>query len=352
MSESEARPLSDVASHDVSPHVRDGEPLGSSAGDGRTVVLLGAQRFDATLGSVVKELEVKGPIALITAGWQDREADDGALKSHLGCEAVNLRLYQRAEEVFAQDEELAKTHRAQQAKLRHKQDFYRIRLEHALDANYMIRQREAPPDVLEEEEAASLAAIRSLDAYHLAQCARVHAALDEATRLEERPSVVAHRRALREIMKRCRALCIAGGHVATLLNRLRLFGIADMLEDHVIFAWSAGAMTLTERVVLFHDSPPQGPGASEILDEGLGIVKGVVVLPHPETRLRLHDPARVSILARRFAPATCLAFPEGAHVTVQGGRGLRPKDVQHLMPDGTCTPFAEGPLGGDEEKPS
>src|SRR5690606_34887525 len=130
-------------------------------------------RFDATLGSVVKELEVKGPIALITAGWQDREADDGALKSHLGCEAVNLRLYQRAEEVFAQDEELAKTHRAQQAKLRHKQDFYRIRLEHALDANYMIRQREAPPDVLEEEEAASLAAIRSLDAYHLAQCARV-----------------------------------------------------------------------------------------------------------------------------------------------------------------------------------
>lgn len=335
--------MSDVASPAAPGHAPDDAPDDARAKE-RTVVLLGAQRFDATLGAVVKELDVDGPIALITAGWQDREADDAALKAHLGCESVNLRLYQRAEEVFAQDQELAHVHRTKQAKLRHKQDFYRIRLEHELDANHVIRQRKAPPEVLEEEEGASLAAIRSLDAYHLAQCARVHAELDAEVDPLSRPSVIAHRKALAEIMKRCRALCIAGGHVASLLNRLRLFGIADMLEDHVIFAWSAGAMTLTERVVLFHDSPPQGPGASEILDEGLGIVPGVVVLPHPETRLRLSDPDRVSILARRAAPATCLAFPEGAHVTVQGGRAMRPKDVLHLLPDGACVPFTEAEL--------
>lgn len=352
MNASEAETLSEVASSPAPTSASDGGAAAICDARARTVVLLGAQRYEATLGAVAKELEVEGPIALITAGWQDREADDAALKAHLGCETMNLRLYQRAEEVFAQDPELAQAHRAAQVKLRHKQDFYRIRLEHELDANHVIRQRKAPSDVLEEEEGASLAAIRSLDAYHLAQCARVHAAFDDEVKLEERPSVAAHRRALADVMKRCRALCIAGGHVASLLNRLRLFGIADMLEDHVIFAWSAGAMTLSERVVLFHDSPPQGPGASEILDEGLGIVKGVVVLPHPETRLRLSDPERVSILARRFAPATCLAFPEGAHVTVQGGRALRPKGVQRLLPDGGCTPFVEGALAATEEQPS
>ena len=48
-------------------------------------------------------------------------------------------------------------------------------------------------------------------------------------------------------------------------------------------------MAISERVVLFHDSPPQGPGAAEVLDAGLGLVGDVVVLPQPEFRLRLDD---------------------------------------------------------------
>src|SRR5690242_10772527 len=122
------------------------------------VVLLGAQRFDSTLGAVVRDLQCEAPIALITTGWQEREDEDERLRAHLACETVNLRLYHRADEVFAEDPELAQTHRAKQAKLRHKQDFYRIRLEHELAANHVIRQRHAPADVLAEEEGASVAA--------------------------------------------------------------------------------------------------------------------------------------------------------------------------------------------------
>jgi len=40
-------------------------------------------------------------------------------------------------------------------------------------------------------------------------------------------------------------------------------------------------------VILFHDTPPQGRGVSQVLDEGLGLAPGVVALPSPRQRLRL-----------------------------------------------------------------
>jgi peptidase E len=315
-------------------------PVGNDSQRGPSaVVLLGAQRFDSTLGAVVRDLHCAGPIALITTGWREREDEDERLRAHLECETINLRLYHRGEEVFASDPELSKTHRAKQAKLRHKQDFYRIRLEHELAANRVIRQLHAPPDVLAEEEGASVSAIRQLDAYHLAQCRRVSAEFDVALGLRERPSVMQHREQIAEALSRCKGIAIAGGHVAALINRMRLFGLDELIDGQAVFAWSGGGMAISERIVLFHDYPPQGRGAAEILDEGL--VRDVVVLPQPETRLRMHDPERVSLLARRFDPATCLALPQGAHVIVQDGKFGRSADVIHLLPDGSCPPFQE-----------
>jgi hypothetical protein len=316
-----------------------------SAASPAYVVLLGAQRFDSTLGSVVRRLECDGPIALITTGWREREDEDEPLRSHLGCETVNLRLYHRTDDVFTRDRELATAHRAKQTKLRHKQDFYRIRLEHGLAANHVIRQRHAPDEVLAEEEGASLAAIRQLDSYHLDQCRRVNAEYAAQLQPLDRPVIREHREELRETLAGCRGLAIAGGHVAALLNRMRLFGITELLTGQAVFAWAGGAMVISDRLVLFHDSPPQGPGAAEILDEGLGLVSGIVPLPHPHQRLRLDDPERVGVLARRFAPATCLALPEGASVVVREGQLERPTaEVGVLSGDGTCTALAEGSL--------
>ena len=305
----------------------------------RAVVLLGPQRFDPSLGESVTHLGVAGRIAIITAGWQEREPEDEELSEHLGGRTVNLRLHERAEEIFKVDAALKSAHRERQEVLRHRQDFYRIRLEHSLDADHVIRQRSAPNDILADEAQASIEALQSLDAWHLAQCKRVRN--DFAARCDtvDSPILAKHRAEVREQMKDCEAVAIAGGHVASLLNRLTLFQIGKLVRNRVVFAWSAGAMAISQRVVLFHDDPPQGPGASELLDEGLGLAQGVVVFPEPDERLRLDREDRTELLARRFAPATCLGFPARSRIILKGKRLSDAQGVISIRRDGTHGPF-------------
>lgn len=302
-------------------------------------MLLGAQRFDPSLGAAVSELGVTGRIAVITAGWQEREPEDEELVAHLGGRAVNLRLHKRGEQVFREDAELRDAHRDRQGSLRHRQDFYRIRLEHELEADRVIRQRAAPPEILEEQMQASLDAIRELDVWHLELCARIRTEFEQRWDVFNRPSIARHRRELAEILVGCDAVAIAGGHVATLVNRLVLFGLADLIQNHTIFAWSAGAMAISERVVLFHDSPPQGPGASEVLDAGLGLVRGVVAFPEPERRLHLDEKDRVQRLVRRFEPAVCLALPARSRVTWRDGVFSSAHGVVQLRATGRSAPL-------------
>ncbi|AKV04074.1 hypothetical protein AKJ09_10737 [Labilithrix luteola] len=285
------------------------------AKDALAIVLLGAQRYNPTLGAAVDELGVAGRIATITAGWQEREDDDADLRDHLGARAVNLKLHARAEEIFRKDPEFAEAHRERQAVLRSRQDFYRIRLEHALAAQYVIEQRKAPPDILEDEARASIEAIRNIDNMHLDRCARDRTEFEDKLRPWTREAILEQREQVASIVRECDAIAIAGGHVASLLNRLQLFNLEELSRGKVIFAWCAGAMAISERVVLFHDSPPQGPGAAEVLDAGLGLVGGVVVLPQPEFRLKLDDRARLKLMARRFQPAMCLGMPARSRVT-------------------------------------
>ena len=233
------------------------------SGEVPAVVLLGAQRYNPTLGEAITELGVTGKIATITAGWQEREDDDADLSEHLGKRTVNLTLHARGEDVFRKDKELLKAHRERQTLLRHRQDFYRVRLEHALDAQHVIDQRAAPDEILEDEARTSIDAIRNIDALHLERCTTDRREFDARYRPLERGPIVKHRKELAAILAGCEAIAIAGGHVASLLNRLRLFGIAELAVGKTIFAWCAGAMAISERVVLFHDSPPQGPGAAE-----------------------------------------------------------------------------------------
>ena len=113
-------------------------------------------------------------------------------------------------------------------------------------------------------------------------------------------------------------------------------GLRELVRGQIVFAWSGGGMVIGERLVLFHDFPPQGRGAAELFDEGLGLVPDVVALPQPETRLRLHDGERVSLLARRFAPAACLALPAGTHAILRDGQLVAASGVSHLLPEGAC----------------
>jgi hypothetical protein len=313
----------------VPPPVRQSPPM----------VLLGAQRFDPTLGAAVEELGVKGRIATITAGWQERESEDEELSAHLRGHTVNLKLHQRGEEVFLEDPELRAAHRDRQDALRHRQDFYRIRLEYELECDRVIRQRTAPADIMAEQAESSNDSIRELDRAHLANCVMQHTAFHEGWRLHERPSVAKHRKELAEAIDACEAVAIAGGHVATLINRLSLFGIADLIRTKTVFAWSAGAMAVSDRVVLFHDDPPQGPGATEVLDVGLGLCPGAVFFPEPEKRLRLDQKDRMARLTRRFAPALCLLLPARSRVTFRDGQFSSAHGVLKLRPGGEPSIF-------------
>ena len=78
-------------------------------------------------------------------------------------------------------------------------------------------------------------------------------------------------------------------------------------------------MAVTERVVLFHDRMPHGPGHAEVLSRGLGLVQGAVVLPHATRRLDLDDPGRTDLLERRFAPRRLVPLDAGARVDVRDG---------------------------------
>jgi hypothetical protein len=286
------------------------------------IVLLGPQRLRPTLPQVLVEHGIVGPIATVTAGWQEREDDDADLGAALGGTTRNLRLYARAEEVFREDREFHQAIRKRGELLRSMQDFYRIRLDCALEAVGALSRRGAP----DEEVELAIAAVRALDEEHLGRCRAVHAEFDAAESPATRDGVGRHREEVAAIIARSMALAIAGGHVAVLLNRLRLF---DVRADNV-FAWSAGAMALTDRLVLFHDSPPQGPGSPEVLENGLGLCPGVVALPSPRLRLRLDDRPRVALYARRFAPATCLALDDGTWAAFPGGSS----GVVRLSPDG------------------
>jgi hypothetical protein len=136
------------------------------------------------------------------------------------------------------------------------------------------------------------------------------------------------------MLREAELLCIAGGHVAVLLRRLRLFGVLDLLDAQPIIAWSAGAMVVSQRIVLFHHNPPQGLGSVEVHDLGLGVCSSVVPLPHAERRLALDDRERMALFARRFAPDLCVTMPPGSRLDWDGERWTAQAGTKRLDTSG------------------
>lgn len=287
------------------------------------VILLGPQNGAADVGQVLRDERVAGPVALVTAGWQEREADDAALIEALGLPAVNLRLHARAEEVFAADQPLVGAYKARQELLRHLQDFYRVRLDYIDDAARAISVRLVEPELLEQEWQVSVDLFRQLDRDHLDRCLQIHAEFERRWALGERAVIARHRREVGAAIAGAAAVVIAGGHVASLLNRLKLFDVIRLSAGKPVIAWSAGAMVLTERIVLFHDHPPYGKAIAQVLDGGFGLAPDVVVLPDPERRIRLDDRLGIARFAQRMAPSTCIAMGRGARVVFEQGRLVR-----------------------------
>ena len=346
----------------------------------KRIVALGPQRNGPQVGAVLDELDSAdhGPVAVITAGWEEREEELPELERVLRRDLVHVAIHARVEDCYQRDPELLAATRLRHDRLRAAHALYRERLTHTAAATQsLLAQCLAPPGAAESESytpavstpaagptavgvssssvssssvssgsvapggvsAAStlddpwlqgllasecndaVAAQQRLDLHHLTQVESIWREFESAAQPGRRPAVAHHRDEVRQLLDRCSAVCIAGGHVAILVNRLRLLDVASGLNGAHVIAWSAGAMALTERLVLFHDTPPQGPGHAEVLEPGLGLLPGVVLLPDAQRRLRLDDPVRVAQLARRFAPATCIALDQGDGLDCQFGGG-------------------------------
>jgi hypothetical protein len=297
------------------------------------VTLLGTQKPTPDVGVALRDAGVQGPVALITAGWQERESEDAELVAHLGVPATNLKLHARSEEVFGKDIDLAAAHKARQSRLRLIQDFYRIRLDHAFEAAHAISVRHVDPEILAEERTESVLGLRQLDEDHITRCRAIHTAFDAKWRPSERPVVAKHRKELRAIVEAASAVVVMGGHVVSLLNRMKLFDVVGLVHGQRWFAAAAGAMVLTDRIYLFHDFPPHGTGIAEILDSGFGLVRDLVVLPDPRHRICVEDGEGISRFVQRIAPATCVAMDPGARVFAEAGR-IKRASCHRLSADG------------------
>jgi hypothetical protein len=311
----------------------------------RRVGLLGPQRFDPTLAQAVGALGLDGPLATVTAGWQEREAEVDELHEHLHGRAVNLELHRRGEAVFARDPELAQAHRDRQALFRRLQELYVFRLDSLKRVCRELFSRPGDDGALASERGDAIDALRRLDARHEARLADIHAAWNERWKPLERDAVAHERREIRARMEGVAGLAIAGGHVAVIVNRLRLFGVLELAGDRPVVAWSGGAMACAERIVLFHDHPPQGRGNAELLDRGLGVAPGLVLFPHARRRLALDDEVRLQILSLRFAPARCVLLDDRAILTFDGRNWTGDEGVTGLDRAGVRLPLGALPAG-------
>jgi hypothetical protein len=301
----------------------------------RSVVLLGPQRRPS-VQHAVRELQLRTPLAVVTAGWRERETDDGELRELMGGRVVNLALQSRWLDVHERDREYGHAEREHGAALDELRRLYLTQLDHALRAAYDVAQgSEGRPRLRDAALADAVAVVRLIDQQHGARVRAAEAAFDAAWRPRERPVIAQHCDEVRRLLAETDAVAIAGGHVGELARVLRLFDVRPHLPAAVL-GWSAGAMVLCDQIVLFHDYVPHGVAQTEVLGDGLGVVHGIVALPHARRRLRTNDPVRMSVLARRFAPARCLVLDDAATVRLTDEGGL-PGDARRVSEDGTIT---------------
>lgn len=299
------------------------------------ITLLGPQR-DPRLPQVRRALGLReARFATITAGWRDRESDDGLLVELLGGNTVNLHLWTRMQQLWEADPELDHADRERRRRLTEMQELYVIGLQQAVEAVHRITARKPVlPEIQEMALADVLDILRDMDERHRQRVEEVHLEFYERYQPQHRPAVLEGRARVGQLIADCDAVVIPGGHVGVLLGAMHIFNVAPALaypheqerEDgsvvrtprvyRPVLAWGAGAMALTERVFLFHDFSVVNPGISELLMDGMGLTQGLIALPNAKDRIDLNNLPSTRSLAGRCAPRVPVLLDAGARVTL------------------------------------
>lgn len=302
-------------------------------------LIVGPQRPTICIGEAIASAGIDArSFAVISAGWQEAEDDIDDVRAAVGRPLEDLRLYLRTEALFRADPALHAAYRQRQDRLRELQRLYALRLRQlALAARHTLRAN-ADPEIAAGEQRHAIRQLRALDRHHLRATEKLHREFEAGWQHDEHVAWRAHRDEVAAMIEGHDGVLITGGNVIVLMNRMRLFGLAPLLADKTVVGWSAGAMVLAPRIVLFHDRMPQGRREPEVLGAGCGLVEGTVVLPDGVHRLRQGDRLRLGLMARRFSPQRCIvldnetgmrfdgndvAWVEGARRLTRGGRIVR-----------------------------
>lgn len=294
----------------------------------RRVTLLGPLSDTVDLAAEVAAFGVDGPVALVTAGWEEGERNDADIDRRLGGGSRNLGLYGRRLDVLGTDAEYAEAERLLRAQLDELREVYLSRLRHALTGVDAQRRRLA-----EAEPEPAIDAVRDLDTAHVAAIEDAYARFYAEHPPHDRPIITAHRDEVASIVEGCAAIAIAGGHVGVLNDCLHLCNLAPLIDARPLIAWSSGCMAVSERIVVVDDSDPAGR-PDEVYDIGIGVARGLVALPAASRRLRAEGPERLAILARRCAPSVCVLFDAGDRLELASGRPADLATVGVVTTDG------------------
>lgn len=286
--------------------------------------VLGPQRPTPSVPELVADLPGDGHVVAISAGWRWGEIEQPKVLSDLGVDVLHLPLYKWFDQIRRADLDVHRAHHARQHRIVEAKKLYRLRLVAALDAVRKLDDIElAEPDLVDDARRAAMAHVQQIDRHFIDTVDEVHAGGDFAEPWRDGVAAKGHGHAT-AALEGAKAVLVAGGHVGVLYTRMRFFGLHEALHDALnagtaLLAWSAGAMALSDRVVLFDDDTPHGFRHPELFGRGFKLMPGAVFLPHAADRLALDDGARVRRLANRFA-RPCIGLQPGAALRWDGVR--------------------------------
>ena len=145
-----------------------------------------------------------------------------------------------------------------------------------------------------------------------------------ATGLHFNPTWLRLRARLEERLLEASAIFLFGGDLSALHHSLTFFRLRDAFLEALrrgasIFAVSAGALLLCDRIIVYNDFPSDlGPRREfQLFDRGFGLVRQLQIFPHCMDRIQTDDEDNLSYLACRFRHRTCVGLNEESFLLVE-----------------------------------
>jgi hypothetical protein len=304
-------------------------------------VLLGPVTDGAPVAAELTALGVDGPVALVTAGWEEGERNEAELNRALGGVTRNLGLFGRRLDIMESDPEYAAADRTLRALAADMREVYLVQLRYALRGVDAVRQHAAKARRLaggELDEA--IETVRGIDERYAARLAAAHDEFYTTMRPHDREVIAKHRAEVAALVAECAAVAVAGGHVGVLTEALHLSNLGAVLGDRPLVTWSSGAMAVAERVMVVDDND-LADRPDEVLTAGIGVVHGVVPLAAARLRLHMEDRNRLAVLARRVAPRVCVLLDPGDRLPCDSAGVPDFQLARVVAPDGTVIATSE-----------